>query len=100
MNPRAGRCCPTPIHAPGRSTWTSRSETTADLVASGLLEGALREWNLATAARLARLVAREPGRRAGNVAAASIAGAEAAAAARATVSGVAAGLVGQVQDVT
>ena len=71
---------------------------TTDLVASGLLEGALREWNLATAARFARLMrpASLAGS-AGNVAAASIAGAEAAAAARATVSGVAAGLVGQVR---
>jgi ABC-type bacteriocin/lantibiotic exporter with double-glycine peptidase domain len=69
--------------------------TTAGMGASGLLTVALREWNIATAARLSRLVAREPGRRAGNVAAASIAGAEAAAAARAAVSGVAAGLVGQ-----
>ncbi len=78
-------------------SWPAEMEveirTTAGLVSSGGLAVALREWNIATAARLSRLVAREPGRRAGNVAAASIAGAEAAAAARAAVSGVAAGLV-------
>ncbi len=71
--------------------------TTAALRASGLLEPALHNWNLATANRLSRLVAREPGRRAGNVAAASIAGAEAAAAARAAVSGTAAGRAGEVR---
>jgi ATP-binding cassette subfamily C protein len=74
--------------------------TTSGLLTAGLLEGALRDWNAATAARLARLIAREPGRRAGNVAAASIAGAEAAAAARAAVSGVAAGLAGPARTST
>jgi ABC-type bacteriocin/lantibiotic exporter with double-glycine peptidase domain len=74
--------------------------TTSGLRTSGLLEVTLRDWNAATAARLARLVAREPGRRAGNVAAASIAVAEAAAAARAAVSGLAAGLIGQTRTST
>ena len=59
--------------------------TTADLASSGALGGALERWNDATATRLAGLAAREPERRARNIAAASHAVADAAGMARASI---------------